>query len=51
MLIKTADLAPSKYYNFDNQFIPCEKYDSKKSYKMKRGYFLGVSTMENTFSY
>lgn len=27
------------------QFIPCEKYDSKKSYKMEPGYFPGVSTM------
>jgi hypothetical protein len=47
MLLKTKVLEPNKYYDFDfdHQFIPCEKYDSKKSYKMKRGYFPGVSTI------
>jgi len=47
MLLKTKTLIPNKAYDFDfdHQFIPCEKYDSKKSYKMKRGYFPGVSTM------
>lgn len=37
----------SKYYDldFDNQFIPTEKYDSKKSYKMKDGYFPSVATI------
>ena len=47
MLVKTKILEPNKYYDFDfdHQFIPCEKYDSKKSYKMKRGYFPGVSTI------
>ncbi len=47
MLLKTKVLEPDKYYDFDfdHQFIPCEKYDSKKSYKMKRGYFPGVSTI------
>ncbi len=32
-------------FDFDNQFIPCEKYDSKKGYKMKQGYFSGVATI------
>lgn len=32
-------------FDFDNQFIPCEKYDSKTSYKMKDGYFPGVATI------
>jgi hypothetical protein len=32
-------------FDFDNQFIPCEKYDSKKGYKMKQGYFPGVATI------
>ncbi len=32
-------------FDFDNQFIPCEKYDSRKSYKMKHGYFPGVATI------
>ncbi len=47
MLLKTTILRPNQYYDFDfdHQFIPCEKYDSKKSYKMKRGYFPGVSTI------
>jgi hypothetical protein len=47
MLPKTKVLEPKKYYDFDfgHQFIPCEKYGSKKSYKMKRGYFPGVSTI------
>ena len=47
MLLKTKSLEAYKYYDFDfdHQFIPCEKYDSKKSYKMKRGYFPGVSTI------
>ena len=37
----------SKYYDldFDNQFIPTEKYDSKKSYKMKDGYFPSVASI------
>ena len=47
LLLKTKALEADKYYDFDfdHQFIPCEKYDSKKSYKMKRGYFPGVSTI------
>jgi glutaredoxin-related protein len=47
MLLKTKSLEATKSYDFDfdHQFIPCEKYDSKKSYKMKRGYFPGVSTI------
>jgi len=47
MLLKTKVLVPNEYYDFDfdHQFIPCEKYDSKKSYKIKRGYFPGVSTI------
>lgn len=47
MLIKTKTLEPDTYYDFDfdHQFIPCEKYDSKKSYKMKHGYFPGISTI------
>jgi len=47
MLLKTNTSDSNKYYDFDfnHQFIPCKKYDSKKSYKMKRGYFPGVSTI------
>ena len=47
MLLKTSALKVGGHYDFDfdHQFIACEKYDSKKSYKMKRGYFPGVSTI------
>jgi len=37
--------------DFDNQFIPCEKYDSKKSYKMKNGYFPGIATIGKNIIY
>lgn len=47
MLLSSGTLKQGNLYNFDydNQFIPCEKYDSKKSYKMKNGYFPGVATI------
>ena len=47
LLLQTGCLEKGKYYDFDydNQFIACEKYDTKKSYKMKNGYFPGVSTI------
>lgn len=47
MLINTKQLKQSGEYtlDYDNQFIPCEKYDAKKSYKMKFGYFPGVATI------
>lgn len=47
MLLRCKILKPNQLYDFDfdNQFIPCEKYDSKKSYKMKDGYFPGVATI------
>lgn len=47
MLLYSEILKPTQLYDFgfDNQFIPCEKYDSKKSYKMKDGYFPGVATI------
>jgi hypothetical protein len=47
MLINTKQLKPTGEYtlDYDNQFIPCEKYDAKKSYKMKLGYFPGVATI------
>lgn len=47
LLINTKTLNPAKLYDFDfdNQFIACEKYDSKKGYKMKEGYFPGVATI------
>lgn len=47
MLLQANTLKPNRFYDFDfdHQFIPCEKYDSKKSYKMKRGYFPGVASI------
>lgn len=47
MLLQSETLKPNTFYDFDfdNQFIPCEKYDAKKSYKMKHGYFPGVATI------
>lgn len=47
MLLQSETLKPNQFYDFDfdNQFIACEKYDSKKGYKMKFGYFPGVATI------
>ena len=47
MLLKTKQLIPKDDYtlDFDNQFIPCEKYDATKSYKMKTGYFPGIASI------
>lgn len=47
ILVKTGALVAGKEYDldFDNQFIPCEKYDSKKGYKMSKGYFPSVSSI------
>jgi hypothetical protein len=47
MLLQSKTLQPNRLYDFDfdHQFIPCEKYDSKKGYKMKQGYFPGVASI------
>lgn len=37
--------------DFDNQFIACNKYDSKKGYKMKKGYFPGIATIGKNIVY
>lgn len=34
--------------DFDNVFTPTEKYDAKRSYKQKNGYFPGVASIGNT---
>jgi hypothetical protein len=49
----TNQLKKGSSYNldFDNQFIPCEKYDSKKSYKIKNGYFPGIATIGKNIVY
>lgn len=47
MLMRSGTLKKEQLYDFDfdNQFISCEKFDSKKGYKMKHGYFPGVATI------
>ena len=53
ILLLTNQLKKGRSYDldFDNQFIPCEKYDSKKSYKMKNGYFPGIATIGKNIVY
>jgi hypothetical protein len=53
ILLLTNQLKKGSNYDldFDNQFIPCEKYDSKKSYKMKNGYFPGIATIGKNIVY
>ncbi len=53
MLVQTGTLKPNQFYDFDfdNQFIACEKYDSKKGYKMKKGCFPGVASIDNKVVY
>ncbi len=53
ILLKTKTLIADKSYDldFDNQFIPCEKYDARKSYKMKRGYFPSIATIGKNIVY
>ena len=33
--------------DYDNQFIPTDKYDSKRSYKKAEGYFPGIASINN----
>ncbi len=53
MLLSTQQLKSGASYDFDydNQFIACEKYDAKKGYKMKRGYFPGIATIGKNIVY
>lgn len=53
LLIRTNQLQQSEKYDldFDNQFIPCEKYDSLKGYKFKHGYFPGIATIGKNIVY
>lgn len=34
-------------FDYDNQFIPTDKYDSKRSYKKSDGYFPGIASIKN----
>jgi len=49
MLIQLGLLKTRKEYDFDydNQIIPNEKYDSKQTYKMKKGYFPGIASIDD----
>lgn len=50
LLLKTGQLSPGhKGYvlDFDNQFIPNGKYDSKRGYKKEDGYFPGIASIDN----
>lgn len=53
LLLKLNALNTDSYHDldFDNQFIPCEKYDATKSYKMKLGYFPSVATIGRKIVY
>jgi len=47
MLLQSKTLKPNPFYDFDfdHQFIPCEKFDAKNGYKMKKCYFPGVASI------
>jgi len=47
LLLKTGQLKKNSLHDldYDNQFIPAEKYDTLYSYKKKRGYFPGIATI------
>jgi hypothetical protein len=50
LLIASKQLNPKTndyIFDYDNQFIPTEKYDSKRSYKKADGYFPGIATIGN----
>lgn len=34
-------------FDYDNQFLPTNKYDAKRSYKLADGYFPGVASINN----
>jgi len=52
-LILTKQLTKGEYYDFDydNQIISTEKYDTKRTYKQTKGYFPGVATIGNKIVY
>lgn len=51
LLIKTKQLNATDtadyIFDYDNQFIPTGKYDSKRSYKKADGYFPGIASIAN----
>lgn len=52
-LLLTNQLKRGEYYDFDydNQIIACEKYDSKRTYKKNKGYCPGVATIGDKIVY
>jgi len=50
LLLLTGQLNPKHegyVFDYDNQFIPTDKYDSKRSYKHADGYFPGIASIGN----
>jgi len=50
LLVQTGQLSPKNkdyIFDYDNQFIPTDKYDSKRSYKHADGYFPGIASIGN----
>ena len=50
LLLKTGQLSSKDkghILDYDNQFIPTGKYDSKRSYKKEDGYFPGIASIGN----
>lgn len=50
LLVKTKQLLTDSndyIFDYDNQFIPTDKYDSKRSYKKADGYFPGIASIGN----
>jgi hypothetical protein len=50
LLVECKQLMPGNkdyVFDYDNQFIPTDKYDSKRSYKKANGYFPGIATIGN----
>lgn len=50
LLVKTKQLLTGSngyIFDYDNQFIPTGKYDSKRSYKKADGYFPGIASIGN----
>ena len=52
-LILTKQLITGESYDFDydNQIIPTEKYDTKRTYKNVNGYCPGIATIDNKIVY
>jgi hypothetical protein len=52
-LLLTGQLIKDNYYDFDydNQIIPTEKYDTKSTHKHIKGYFPGVASLGDKIVY